>query len=331
MKAKRVLAVLLSIITTAALSITASAAKLTDLVYPSESDPAKNDAYYALSASGYFVSKSGNFYSGEETGIDSEGNFFVEYKISPLLADNTMSGKGALEEMGVMIHNVDRAFDVLGIDYQSVYPVDLLVSDAKFVAEDGTETVFNDILNITEIQRDMEGDIALRIRPTNKVDEESGEVLVNATRETEGWDEEGAFIGGTLYFSMSLGSPKKDEVPPSASDSYKIGIKDYTEETAIGYKEERIFTADCSNLPEGAEIRWFVNGQCACTGSSCTVKDPTDDYTVQAKLIDNNGNVLAESDVINVKVKNTLFAKIWYFLMTVYSALIGAITNVVNK
>ena len=74
-----------------------------------------------------------------------------------------------------------------------------------------------------------------------------------------------------------------------------------------------------------------MNGESAGTGADCAVKDPTEDYTVQAKLIDKDGNVIAESYLINVKVRNGLCAKIWYCFMTIYSAIIGAIGDIVIK
>lgn len=322
MKTKRILAALLSAIIAAAFATTASAIRLTEVVYPSEKDPVKNDAYYALSASGYYINGFGKSYQGEEIGIDSDGMISVEFKIDAFLPDPSMSGKGSLEEMGIIIHNVDRAFYAAGFDLDVGYPVEMHVADAKYVDDDGNETVFNDMLNITEMQRDPEGDVAFRIRPTDKTDEGTGDVLVSATREVTGWDQEGAFNGGTLYFTVELGSPAKDEDPPSVGGPYKIGIKDQDEETTLGYKEDHIFTADIQNLPDGAEIRWFVNGQSAGNGDSCTVKRPTDDYTVQAKLIDKDGNVIAESDLVNVNVKNDLFAKIKYILTNIYYAII---------
>ena len=50
-----------------------------------------------------------------------------------------------------------------------------------------------------------------------------------------------------------------------------------------GYKESRTFTAEAKDMPEGAEVHWFVNGEDVGTGSSYTVEEPTEDYTVAAK------------------------------------------------
>ena len=79
MKAKRVLAVILAAAAALASAMTASAVNLTEVVYPSLIDPDKNDAYYALCASPYFVNGNGEVFQGEETCIDENGNFAVEY------------------------------------------------------------------------------------------------------------------------------------------------------------------------------------------------------------------------------------------------------------
>ncbi len=331
MKAKRVLAVILAAAAALASAMTASAVNLTEVVYPSLIDPDKNDAYYALCASPYFVNGNGEVFQGEETRIDDNGNFAVEYKISPILADPRMGSNGSMEEIGVIIRNVDRALETADISPDEAYPLPLNVKDAKFVDMDGTETVFNNMLNITEMNRDAQGDIVFRIRAADKIDAGTGKVTVYATPEAAGWDEAGAFNGGTLFFYIELGEPAKDADPPSVGVPYTIGIKDHTGETVIGYKEEHVFTADITDLPDGAGIQWFVNGQLAGTGVSCTVKGPTDDYSVQAKLIGKDGSELAKSVLLNVKVKNDFFAKIRYFLMKICSVLSGAIGYVVNK
>ncbi len=77
-----------------------------------------------------------------------------------------MSGKGTLGDMGVMVANLP----------DGVYPVDVKISDAKFVAEDGTTTVFDSLNSITSLDEDPEGGIRIHIRPTDEVNDETGEV-----------------------------------------------------------------------------------------------------------------------------------------------------------
>lgn len=106
-----------------------------------------------------------------------------------------MSGKGTLGDMGVMVANLP----------DGVYPVDVKISDAKFVAEDGTTTVFDSINSITSLDEDPEGGIRIHIRPTEEVDEETGEVTKKSRPEVAGWEKEGAFNGGTLSMTLDFG------------------------------------------------------------------------------------------------------------------------------
>ena len=59
------------------------------------------------------------------------------------------------------------------------------------------------------------------------------------------------------------------------------------------------------------------------TGESCTVEDPTDDYTVQAKVIDKDGNVLDESSVAKVTVKNGFFDRLKAFFSELIEKILG--------
>ena len=217
-------------ITASCMSISAFAAtKLTDVVHPDENDKAMNDAYYAIGAMGYFMNNDGKWKwnNGDWCTWNTENNdgtITIEYKINKALTDTTMSDKGSLGEMGVMFSNLDKAFETAGVDVEAQYPLSVEVLDARFVAEDGTETKFNDLLGITEMPHDPEGDIRFHIRPTDRVDETTGEVVAAATPEVEGWDQEGGFNGGTLYMTIGLGAPAAaggDESSKPADESSK--------------------------------------------------------------------------------------------------------------
>lgn len=208
------------------MSINAFAAtKLTDVVHPDENDAAMNDAYYAIGAMGYFMNNDGKWKwnNGDWctwNADNNDGTITIEYKINKALTDTTMSDKGSLGEMGVMFSNLDKAFEAAGVDVEAQYPLSVEVLDARFVAEDGTETTFNDLLGITEMPHDPEGDIRFHIRSTDRVDDTTGEVIAAATPEVEGWDQEGGFNGGTLYMTIGLGAPAAagEETSSAAAD-----------------------------------------------------------------------------------------------------------------
>ena len=177
------------------MSVSVSAAKLGDVVHPSEEDTKMNDSYYSFGAMGFYMGQDWSWNQGDWVGIDDTGKITVEYKISAVIADKTMSGKGTLGDMGVMVANLP----------EGIYPVDVKISDAKFVAEDGTTTVFDSLNSITSMDEDSEGGIRIHIRPTDEVDEETGEVTKKACPEVAGWEKEGAFNGGTLSMTLDFG------------------------------------------------------------------------------------------------------------------------------
>lgn len=177
------------------MSVSVSAAKLGDVVHPSEEDSKMNDSYYSIGAMGFYMGQDWTWNQGDWVGIDDAGKITVEYKISKVITDKTMSGKGTLGDMGVMVANLP----------DGVYPVDVKISDAKFVAEDGTTTVFDSLNSITSLDEDPEGGIRIHIRPTDEVNEETGEVTKKACPDVAGWEKEGAFNGGTLSMTLDFG------------------------------------------------------------------------------------------------------------------------------
>ena len=97
------------------MSVSVSAAKLGDVVHPSEEDTKMNDSYYSIGAMGFYMGQDWNWNQGDWVGIDDSGKISIEYKISAVIADKTMSGKGTLGDMGVMVANLP----------DGVYPVDV--------------------------------------------------------------------------------------------------------------------------------------------------------------------------------------------------------------
>lgn len=202
------------------MSVSVSAAKLGDVVHPSEEDSKMNDSYYSIGAMGFYMGQDWTWNQGDWVGIDDNGKITVEYKISKVITDKTMSGKGTLGDMGVMVANLP----------DGVYPVDVKISDAKFVAEDGTTTVFDSLNSITSLDEDPEGGIRIHIRPTDEVNDETGEVTKKACPEVAGWEKEGAFNGGTLSMTLDFGvasaegGDSKSDTSSSKADTSKKDV-----------------------------------------------------------------------------------------------------------
>ncbi|MBQ8967007.1 NPXTG-anchored protein [Ruminococcus sp.] len=214
------------------MAMTASATKLSDLVYPSETETDKNDGWYSVGAMGYYMSQQWKWNQGEWCGITDDGKIEISYSINEVLTDTTMEGKGTLGDMGVMVCNLP----------EEGYPYDVTISDAKFVTNDGEEIVLDSVNAITLAEADKESGFRIHIRPTDEVDEETGEVTLAARPEVAGWDQEGAFKGGTLSMTIDFGAPaaaepesQAESQPESKADESKTESKD---ESKTESKEE---------------------------------------------------------------------------------------------
>jgi len=212
MKAKRIFAGLsAAVIAATMMAVSASATKLSDVVYPSKTETDKNDGWYSVGAMGFYMSQKWKWNQSDWFGINDEGKIELSYKISEVLTDTTMEGKGTLGDMGVMILNLP----------EDSYPYDVTISDAKFVTNDGEEIILDSVNSITEATLDKEGGFRIHIRPVDEVDEETGDVTVPASPEVAGWDQEGAFKGGTLSMTIDFGAPaaKEESKTESAAES----------------------------------------------------------------------------------------------------------------
>ena len=85
-------------------------------------------------------------------------------------------------------------------------------------------------------------------------------------------------------------------------------------EITLDYKESKTYNFNVEYMPEGASVHIFINGAATGEGTTYEVKEPTDDYTVECKVFDKNGNEIATSGEIKAKVKNGFFDKLkWFF------------------
>ncbi len=212
MKLKKIFAVLsATALAASCMAISASAAtRLPDVCHPDENDAEMNDLYYGQGGMGFFMNNTWDAWNqGEWAGIDDDGIIDVSYHINGVLADKSMSGKGSLGMMGVMFPNLDK----IGEEY---YPFEVTVLEAEFTDEDGNVTQLDTVKEITEGNRHPEGGFRIIIRPTDDPDNPD----VKATPEVAGWDEEGAFNGGTLHIKVDFGKYEPESEDSSeASDS----------------------------------------------------------------------------------------------------------------
>ena len=227
-----------------ALSMTVSASAATylfDVAHPDENDKEMNDSYYSIGAMGFFMSQKWAWNQSEWIPIDDEGKINVEFSIGAPMADTTLSGKGTLGDMGIMLLNLPA----------DDYPYNIEITDAKFVAEDGTETVLDSVNSITEATLDPEGGFRIHIRPTDEVDEETGEVKKKACPEVAGWEEEGAFNGGVL--SMTINLNVEESAAPAEETKEEETKEEAKEEKTEEKTEEKAEQEATANESETAQ------------------------------------------------------------------------------
>ena len=82
---------------------------------------------------------------------------------------------------------------------------------------------------------------------------------------------------------------------------------DCENEITLDYKESKAYNFNVEYLPDGATAHVFYNGEDRGEGTSIEVKEPTDDYIVECKVLDKDGKEIASSGEIKVKVKNSFF------------------------
>lgn len=76
------------------------------------------------------------------------------------------------------------------------------------------------------------------------------------------------------------------------------------------YRTTVTFTA---NVPSSGSVQWYVDGKPAGNGSTLSVKDKTNDYTVKVVVTDKNGNQTMDEEQITVK-HGFFDILIWFFV-----------------
>ena len=94
-----------------------------------------------------------------------------------------------------------------------------------------------------------------------------------------------------------------------------VAIDDYCAERKVIYHKTLTYTATAAEVPDGAEVHWFLNGEDVGALDELTVARATENYTVQAKIINmEDGSVLAESEIAEVHVCNGFFIRALVFI-----------------
>ena len=115
----------------------------------------------------------------------------------------------------------------------------------------------------------------------------------------------------------------KDDPSGSIIGKEKISISNFTDSRTEAYKTTITFNANTANTSAGLAVHWLINGtDKSISGSkSYTVKNAVEDFTVQARLIDRSGNIVAESAKETVIIKNGFFDRFIAFFREILKKL----------
>ncbi|MCR5151290.1 MAG: InlB B-repeat-containing protein [Clostridiales bacterium] len=101
----------------------------------------------------------------------------------------------------------------------------------------------------------------------------------------------------------------------------KVSSADRSFEETVDFRQAKTYTFTVDNLPAGAVLIVYKDGKPIEEGKTVTIDKPTKDYTVECKMFDNDGNEIASSGVISVKVKNSLQDRIKWFFKNLFSVI----------
>ncbi len=244
------------------MAMSASATNLFDLVDPEKEVPEGEKGFYDIGAMGFFMNGNWEDWNQSEwCGIQDDGTITVEYEINSILADKTMNGEGSLGMMGIMVLNLP----------EDGYPYDVTVTEANFTAKDGTVTELDTAKAITQGTRHPESGWRIILRPTDEVDEASGEVKTAAAPELAGWDEPGKFNGGTLKITVDFQKPDKGEESEEESSEESSEEESKAEESAAEESKEEESKAEESTAEESkAEESKAEESKAEETGTTTT-------------------------------------------------------------
>lgn len=115
-----------------------------------------------------------------------------------------------------------------------------------------------------------------------------------------------------------------EHIASEIKNSAKVSIKNNPNNKTINFGETLRLTAETSNLPAGAKIYWYVNGNKVGEGETFDVTLSKGSVEVTVKLVDANGNVLKNvngeeiSDSETVSVNSSFWQKIVSFFKNLF-------------
>ncbi|MBR6939365.1 MAG: InlB B-repeat-containing protein, partial [Clostridia bacterium] len=111
-----------------------------------------------------------------------------------------------------------------------------------------------------------------------------------------------------------------DDNPPEAINP-SVDIRNFAYTCTVDYRTTITFTAITKDMPKDVAVVWYIDGQKFGEGEEFTVKEAKEAFTVQAKIVDENGNVLNATETELIKVKTDFFSRIIAFFRMLFGKL----------
>ncbi|MBR6939836.1 MAG: hypothetical protein IKH65_03425, partial [Clostridia bacterium] len=139
-------------------------------------------------------------------------------------------------------------------------------------------------------------------------------VVTPATTEAAGKEVKKCEVCGEVLAEREIA-----KLEPQETDAGIVGVNleklnDYGIANAFGVNPEK--------LPAGSTVTWYVNGEKAGEGNGFQVENPTEDYTIKAVVTNRDGKVIGETEEVTVKVNNSFFARLYYWLCRIIQKVI---------
>ena len=133
-----------------------------------------------------------------------------------------------------------------------------------------------------------------------------------------------------LVLAMTAAGGMTFAVDGAAESPATVKVTNSEMQVTVGYKESKSFEFEASGLPDGAAVYVFINGEKLREDLQVTVSDPTEDYTVEARVLDADGETIASSGVIKVTVKNGLLDRLLAFFRNTFGTAVDAVGDVLS-
>lgn len=131
-----------------------------------------------------------------------------------------------------------------------------------------------------------------------------------------------------LLIAAAVGSLNVCAIDGEAAGKPSVKVTNCGLDVTAGYMETGYFSFEAENVPDGASVHVFVNEEDQGEKEYIYVEKPTEDYTVEAKILDAQGGTVASSGVIKVTVKNGFFDRLAAFFKRTFGTAADAVADV---